>query len=144
MQDMKSLAGEYQQKLQNDVRIRAEAELLKSMGPQAWADLRKLIKAKVMEFNTEMKSESLSWDSLESNQVSIRNATSGRKLLGGYDDAASTIHFKCPSAKIDLACVILMQGGEAVFQQTNTPNGIPVVLSKEEIASGLLRQFLLN
>ncbi|HZL51471.1 MAG TPA: hypothetical protein VFC37_11045 [Terracidiphilus sp.] len=140
MDEMKSLAAEYKQKLQDD----SANNPIKEFGPKAWASFRQLMKSKSEQFNAEMQSEVLTWLSPYADRIVLTRDSDGRSLVGIYDEAASTVSFVCEGASIDLTYSLTMRSGNAVFMYLHPTNGTQLPALAEDIASGLMRDFLLK
>jgi hypothetical protein len=144
--EMKDLASEYKKKLERDgldkLAFVERQRLLTTLGPKRWTELRTLIKQKLDEFNTEMETEAVSWDDPHSSRIAITRKNDGVKLEGGYEGGTSTLFLRSKPLKIDMVFTQSVQGDDVVFVFTNPETKHPSVNTAEEIASGLLRDFL--
>ena len=141
---MKALAAEYRKKMREEEQRKADEELLKTLPIREWTELRQLMRVKMVALNTHLQDAVLSWDTDESNRVLITRQTDGRTLKGEFDEAASSLHFECAPAAVDLSYVIEVRNRAAVYVQTDAQATRKPSLSREEITFNLLRDFLIN
>lgn len=140
------LVAKYKQKLEakklEDTAFVEKQRLLNTLGTKRWSELRELIKEKLDAFNAAIGYEAVSWDDLHADRVAMTRQDDDVKLEGGYDEAVRAIFFRCPQEKINVAMTQVVRGSDVVFVVTNTTTHNIVVNSAEEIARGLLRDFL--
>jgi len=144
-EDVKDLAEQYKQRLEqqklDQQTFLAERKLLETNGPKLWADLRSLIKSKQEALNSEMGFEAVSWNDTGSESLSMTRKHDGATLTGDYNSILEDVRFKCPEAKIDVFLELRVQSGDVEFISINA-NKVVFVNKPEDIAQGLIRQFL--
>jgi hypothetical protein len=146
--DVKDLATQYKQRLErqklDQQTFLEEGKLLEAKAPKVWADLRDLIKRKRDAINTEMGSEVLSWDDVTANSMSMTRKHDGATLKGKFVSLSPifSVAFECKKAKIDWQLGLEAQLGEVQFVYKNPTTLAVFMNTPEEIAYGLIRDFL--
>jgi hypothetical protein len=155
--EMKVLAAQYKQKLEKQKLDKTifsrEQKLLEAKGPGQWAELRRLIRQDLEEFNAEVGHEAVSWNDPHSNRVavswndphsnrvSMTRKDDGVTLEGAYDEKSKSASFRSPSG-IDRSFQQSVQGDDVVFMSTDAATKIATPHTTEQVATSLLRAFL--
>jgi hypothetical protein len=140
--DVKQLADEYKAKQRfksdMDAALVVKQKIVEAQGPIIWSNLHRRLKDKTEAFNIEMGEQVLWWGDVASNQFSI-SRKDGAKLTGQYDAKAATASFRS-SNNINQTLKVSAESGKAEF--VSGIAGIENINSEEDIANGLLRDFL--
>jgi hypothetical protein len=144
--EMKNLAEEYKSKIQQKELDKAafteEQRLLRTLGPERWAEMRKLIKEQVDQFNVEMGHEAISWNDPHSYRISITRKKDGAKLEGGYEEPTKVAFFKSPKTAINLQLAQVVRQNDVVFVAINPNTKAEIMNTAYDVAYGLIRDFL--
>ena len=132
----------FQQKELEKVAFTEEQNLLRTLGPKRWAEIRQLIKKQVDQFNMEIGHEAVSWDDPHSYRISITRKKDGAKLEGGYEESTKLAYFKSPKTTIDLQLTQVVRQNDVVFVTVNPNTKAEFVNTAFDIAYGLVRNFL--
>jgi len=147
-EEIKALALMYKEKTeQKSVDAARQIEDQKTIrleAPNLWAKLRQQIKDNVDGFNREVGRTAISWDDIHSDRIAMTRVDDGLKLEGGFDASISTAWFRCQPAKIELSLTTTVQFGIVEFAVIDSKTSAIRVNKTEDVANGLLRDFVMH
>ncbi len=145
---LRQLAADYKWKIE-DKRAREADDirtlgLVKSEGPNTWAEMRQMVKQSVDALNREIGGTAISWDDLHPDRIVMTRTEDAICLEGGFDLAAHAAFFRCPQAKMDIRLALVVDGGKVRFSPVDSTQRISGILPKpEDFAYELVRDFLI-
>jgi len=145
---LRQLATDYKQKIEHKRAREADDAktlgLVKTEGPNTWAELRQMVKQSVDALNREIGGTAVSWDDLHSDRIVITRTEDAIRLEGGFDLAAYSAFFRCPPAKIDIRLALIVDGGKVKFSPVDSTQQVSGIVPKpEDFAYELVRDFLI-
>lgn len=115
-----------------------ERRMLKSIGPQRWADLRTAFQQTVADTNNELGYVLLEWQDLSSNLLRIARKNDGCVLDGLYDPDKNTLNISGHHVSFSYQQQVL--GNDVAFVTTRQSENGP--RSADRIVEDVLKQFI--
>lgn len=141
-----NLAAEYEQSRKQIAEEKAlefrNQKTVEALAPKKWADLKSLLQSKCEVINQATRPNAVLWKEAPSNVFSILRIADGRTLEGAYDPDAHLVSFRCKPAQIDFTLSLEMLYGEVSFVGKDSRGGISYPNTIDDLAYGLLNDFL--
>jgi hypothetical protein len=117
-----------------------EQRIVKTQGPQRWADLRQLFRQTIKDVNKELKRDAFEWTDVHTNSLRIVRKDNNAILSASFDPESQILQFSGSASINHETYSILFTGGDAQFvlvRQSETG-----VRTPEEIVDKILGIFV--